>query len=87
MLSKLPLHRLLLVPALLALLLAAWAGLVRMGWALLPVSVAEHGPLMISGFLGTLIALERAVALAAAFRRGWWAYTAPLLSASPACRS
>lgn len=82
MLSKVPLHRLLLVPALLALLLAAWAGLVRMGWTLPPVSVAEHGPLMISGFLGTLIALERAVALAAAFKRGWWAYAAPLLSAA-----
>ena len=80
--SKMLLHRLLLVPALLALLLAAWAGLARMGWALPPVSVAEHGPLMISGFLGTLIALERAVALAAAFKRGWWAYAAPLLSAA-----
>jgi hypothetical protein len=34
-----------------------------------------HGPLMVSGFLGTVISLERAVALG---RR--WAYGAPLLS-------
>ncbi len=51
---------------LLILLMAMWAGLIRLGWALpvlrssLPVA---HGPLMVSGFLGTLIALERAVAL------------------------
>ena len=64
-------HRLLLIPALLALLLAAWAGLLRMGWALPPFPAADHGPLMVSGFLGTLIALERAVALAAAFKRGY----------------
>ncbi len=75
------LHRLLLIPALLALLLAAWAGLLRMGWTLPPFPAADHGPLMVSGFLGTLIALERAVALAAAFKRGSWAYAVPLLSA------
>ena len=75
------LHRLLLIPALLALLLAAWAGLVRMGWTLPPFATADHGPLMVSGFLGTLIALERAVALAAAFKRGSWSYAVPLLSA------
>ena len=34
-----------------------------------------HGPLMVLGFLGTLIALERAVAA-----RVGWAYTAPLLT-------
>jgi hypothetical protein len=34
-----------------------------------------HGPLLISGFLGTVIGLERAVALDAR-----WAYTAPLLT-------
>jgi hypothetical protein len=78
--GKMRFHRLLLFPALLALLLAAWAGLARMGWALPPFSASEHGPLMISGFLGTLIALERAVALSASFQRGAWAYAAPLLS-------
>lgn len=75
------LPRLLFIPALLALLVAAWAGLVRIGWTLPPFQVAEHGSLMISGFLGTLISLERAVALSAASRRGRWAYTVPLLSA------
>ncbi|HLE13403.1 MAG TPA: hypothetical protein VI776_01545 [Anaerolineales bacterium] len=34
-----------------------------------------HGPLMVSGFLGTLIALERAVAL-----RSRWTYLGPLLT-------
>jgi len=71
----------LLLTALLALLVAAWAGLLRIGW-LLPTTgglAAAHGPLMVSGFLGTLIGLERAVALAALGRR--WVYIAPVLSA------
>lgn len=53
---------------LLALLAAMWAGLVRLGWgwpSLRPTLPMSHGPLMISGFLGTVIGLERAVALAA----------------------
>ncbi|RIK36503.1 MAG: hypothetical protein DCC55_27125 [Chloroflexi bacterium] len=62
-----------------SLLAALWAGLIRLGWgwpfwtAALP---AAHGPLMIGGFLGTLISLERAVALG---RR--WAYLGPALTA------
>jgi len=71
----------LLFTALLALLAATWAGLLRIGW-LLPTTgglAAAHGPLMVSGFLGTLIGLERAVALAALGRR--WVYIAPILSA------
>jgi hypothetical protein len=70
-----------LLVALLALLVAIWAGLLRIGWVL-PSRVnlaAAHGPLMVSGFLGTLIGLERAVALAALGRR--WAYLAPSLTA------
>ncbi|MEO8394048.1 MAG: hypothetical protein ABI700_13750 [Chloroflexota bacterium] len=78
---KLRFRRVLLVSALLSLLLAAWAGLLRLGWTLPPFPAADHGPLMISGFLGTLIALERAVALSASFKHGSWAYAAPLLSA------
>src|SRR5690606_39122271 len=65
---------LVLLPAALALLLAAWAGLVRMGWEW-PLSrrlALLHGPVVVSGFLGTVIGLERAVA----FRRPW-AYGAP----------
>lgn len=69
----------LLALALGLLLLGLWAGLLRIGWpwplliATLPMA---HGPLMINGFLGTLIGLERAVALGR-----WWAYLAPLLTA------
>ena len=54
----------LLVPGIVALVVALWSGLVRLGWAL-PIGRPEwillHGPLMVSGFLGTVIALERAV--------------------------
>jgi hypothetical protein len=64
---------------LLALLAVLWAGLLRIGWAVpsfAPGLALAHGPLMVAGFLGTLISLERAVALE---RR--WAYLAPLLHA------
>lgn len=49
-----------------SLLAALWAGLVRLGWqwpgsGLLPAG--QHGAFIVSGFLGTLISLERAVAL------------------------
>ncbi len=62
----------------LSLLAALWAGLFRLGWPLpfLASTVPpNHGPLMVTGFLGTLIGLERAVALK---RR--WPYGAPLLA-------
>ena len=48
------------------LLAGLWAGLTRMGWAVPSLSAnlpIAHGPLMVSGFLGTLIALERVAAL------------------------
>ena len=54
------------------------AGLLRLGWNFpLPdsASVLDHGPLMIGAFFGTVISLERAVALGAR-----WAYGAPLLA-------
>jgi hypothetical protein len=69
----------LMLLGMLALLTALWGGLVRLGWTLpllsphLPV---VHGPLMVCGFLGTLIGVERAVALGT-----HWPYAAPLLSA------
>ncbi|MBK7487871.1 MAG: hypothetical protein IPI70_17310 [Nitrospira sp.] len=68
----------LLALGMLALLTGLWAGLARLGWNVpLPRSgfSSLHGPLMVSGFLGTLISLERAVALARP-----WAYAAPLLT-------
>jgi hypothetical protein len=64
--------------AMLALLAALWAALVRLGWGLpyiRPDFALAHGPLMVCGFLGTLISLERAVALD---HRA--AYLAPLLT-------
>jgi hypothetical protein len=63
----------------LALLTALWGGLVRLGWPwplLWPTLFIAHGPLMVCGFLGTLIGVERAVALSAL-----WPYAAPLLTA------
>lgn len=63
----------------LGLLAAIWAGLIRLGWnmpVLRPALPAAHGPLMIGGFLGTLISLERAVALGKS-----WGYAAPAFGA------
>ncbi|MCO5243594.1 MAG: hypothetical protein M9927_07165 [Anaerolineae bacterium] len=59
-------HAPLVVLAVVALLAAMWAGLVRMGWQLpllRPTLPMAHGPLMVCGFLGTLVGLERAVGL------------------------
>jgi hypothetical protein len=69
----------LLMASILALLASIWGGLLRMGWdwpVLQPTLAGVHGPLMVAGFFGTLISLERAVAL-----RSRWAYLAPALSA------
>lgn len=73
----------LLLLAFLALLAALWAGLIRLGWAWPPLQalwVAYHGPLMIGGFLGTLVSLERASALATWLKHPW-PYLAPLAAA------
>src|SRR5262245_36093429 len=59
-----------------------WLGLVRLGWILplpWPDQLILHGPLMISGFLGTLISVERAIGVA---KR--WAYIAPSCTAAGA---
>jgi len=76
--NKIPLP--FLVLSLLAFVFALWAGLLRLGWRL-PIPVASlamlHGPLMISGFLGALIALERVAALQIR-----WMYGVPLLAAT-----
>lgn len=64
--------------AMFALLAAMWAGLLRMGWRIPPLQptlAAAHGPLMISGFLGTLIGIERAVGLGLK-----WTYISPILT-------
>ncbi len=72
----------LLAAALVALIAGLWAGLLRLGFDLPPLRpalAAEHGPLLVLGFLGTQIGLERAVAL----RRGW-PYAAPAAAAAGA---
>ena len=64
--------------AMVALLAALWGGLLRLGWdwpSVRPTLPVAHGPLMISGFLGTLIGLERAVALGQR-----WTYAGPTLT-------
>lgn len=66
-----------------ALLAGLWAGLIRLGWPLPPLALrlpAQHGPLMVSGFLGTLISLERAVALSQNQNGRRRYYLAPLLA-------
>lgn len=60
------------------LLAGIWGGLLRLGWTwpqIMPNVVANHGAIMIGGFLGTLLTLERAVAI-----RRWWCYLGPLAS-------
>jgi len=66
----------LLLLAFISLVCATAGGLVRIGVleGLAPASaIAWHGALMVSGFFGTLISLERAVAIGRP-----WAYAAPL---------
>lgn len=68
----------LMILAVFSLTAAVWAGLVRLGWAwpaLQPQLPINHGPLMVAGFFGTLISLERAVA-----KGEDWTYLGPLLS-------
>ncbi len=60
-----------------ALLAGLLAGAARLGWANPAAGLAEvHGPLMVCGFFGTVIGVERAVALGRP-----WAYGAPLATA------
>ncbi|HEY5909477.1 MAG TPA: hypothetical protein VJA21_02615 [Verrucomicrobiae bacterium] len=62
-----------------SLVAGVWGGLVRLPMNLpLPGGSANwityHGPLMVCGFLGTVIALERAVGL-----KTWWIYLPPVM--------
>lgn len=69
----------LLIVAATGLLTGLHAGLIRLGFlagSASAISPAAHGPLMVNGFLGTLIGLERAAAL-----EQKWAYTAPFFMA------
>lgn len=72
-----PLQRVpLLILGFVALIVGAAAGLVRLAWPMPALAVSAtgfHGPLMVCGFFGVVIALERAVALSRL-----WAYLGPL---------
>lgn len=66
----------LLMLGFLALFAGVAGGLARLAWPVPEVALAAaglHGPLMVCGFFGVVISLERAVALS----RGW-AYSGPL---------
>jgi hypothetical protein len=69
-----------MLAALASLLLGLWAGLARIGWELPEADASlmlRHGGLMVVGFVATLIAVERAVAV-----RSPIAFAAPALSAA-----
>jgi hypothetical protein len=74
-----PLQRVpLLILGFAGLILGTGAGLARLGWEVPAAAVAMvplHGPLMICGFFGVVIPLERAVAIGR-----HWAYAGPLLA-------
>ncbi len=73
------LRLLLLSPMILALLHGLTIGLMRMNvlWIdVLAFSLPFHGAVMVNAFLGTLIGLERAVAI-----KRWWTWLAPVVSA------
>ncbi len=75
---------LMLLAVVVALLGGLGSGLARLGWQMDSFSqnwILVHGPLMICGFLGTLICLERAVALASRVR---WSMLVPLVNAAGA---
>jgi hypothetical protein len=60
-----------------ALIFGVLAGVWRLGWPAPALAAgAPHGTLMMCGFFGTLIGLERAVAIGAR-----WAYGGPFASA------
>lgn len=68
----------LLILGFVGLLFGTGGGLVRLGWPMpdaIAGAAALHGPLMVGGFFGVVIALERAVAISR-----YWAYAAPLLA-------
>lgn len=74
-----PLRRVpILLAALVCLLAALWGGLLLLGLPLPTVvsaTASDHGPLITLGFLGTVISLERSVALGKA-----WGFLAPAAS-------
>lgn len=74
-----PNHRLpLMAMGMISLITALWGGVQRLGWELPTLTIAlpaNHGPLMVGAFLGTVIGLERSVALGRL-----WGYLGPLMT-------
>lgn len=65
-----------IVLAMISLLAGLLTGMLRIGWTLPVYALAgNHGAIMVGGFLGTLITLERAIVL-----KSNWAYAVPLIS-------
>jgi len=80
-LTKLAPRMFVILTVVVALLGGMGSGLARLGWHMDSLSgswIQVHGPLMISGFLGTLICMERAVALSSRYR---WAIFVPIINA------
>ncbi|MEE8367248.1 MAG: hypothetical protein V3S30_02935 [Thermoanaerobaculia bacterium] len=82
MMASLRRRLLLLAVAAVSLLVGMWAGLSRLGWWVPELATHHpmiHGPLMVGGFLGIVIGLERSIALG----KGW-GYFAPAAAAGGA---
>ncbi len=68
------------VVALASLIIGVWMGLSRIGWTLgSPPAASTHGVIIVLGFLGTVIGMERAVAMDRA-----WGWITPISSATAA---
>jgi len=75
---------LLLLTVAITLLGGLGSGLARLGWQMDSLSqnwILVHGPLMICGFVGTRICLERAVVLASRYH---WSMSVPMINAAGA---
>ncbi|HJT23670.1 MAG TPA: hypothetical protein VJ873_03790, partial [bacterium] len=82
---KIPTRKFLSLSALLTFLFAVWGGLVRLQWPF-PLPQADwlsfHGPLMVSGFFGTVIAMARASVLKSKLGlKSEWGLIVPLAAA------
>jgi hypothetical protein len=71
-----------LMAGFMSLMFGMYIGLIRLGWHFPIASASQfalHAPLMVCGFLGTVISLERAVSIGER-----WAYSSPLAAAASA---
>ncbi len=81
--KRIALHLPLLAVIVAAMVVGIMAGLARLGIEVPTLAMDRaglHGPILVAGVFGTLIALERAVALRTVMARNWtWADAAPVL--------